>query len=248
MLMPALESARRRAQRIACLNNLKQLAQFTLMYEIDYEALPMQWGAAMRHPKGGFMGNASHVTLYRDYVGGGDVSSIPRFRRDIHPLYDCPAGSRKDLWQLQYGVFTGTKMGHAQGSPRPRLYGPGLPAFRAQMAHTKYNRHPEAGGSPALYADRRDRDQSDYGARTNHGKITHRDGGNVSHVDGSAMWYEEDKYILGNHWGTYGPAPNTSIFRFLQDGWGRTQNWSEFGNNQYKATLSDWNRIRWVTP
>ena len=244
MLMPALESARERALRISCAGNLKQLAQFTLMYEMDYEALPFEWGAALRHPKGGFRGNSSHVTLYNDYVAGTDFGGIPRMREDLHPLYICPASSRRDFWQLQYGIFTGTKMGHAQGPPRHNIYGPGLPVHRAQMTHNKYNGHPEAGGSPALFADRRDRDQVDYGARANHGQITHRDGGNVSHVDGSVVWYESDKYILGNHYGTYGPVPNTSMLRFLQRGWGRNYNRTDFGNNSYRYTISGWSRIK----
>lgn len=43
MLLPALSKARARAQSTSCMNNLKQLAQVTIMYELDHDG----WGVVL---------------------------------------------------------------------------------------------------------------------------------------------------------------------------------------------------------
>ncbi|MFP4026628.1 MAG: prepilin-type N-terminal cleavage/methylation domain-containing protein [Candidatus Brocadiia bacterium] len=251
MLMPALEKARETARRVVCVNNLKNLTVFTKMYDMDNGALPMQWGG--RYSKGGYRGHHSHQALYWNYVeNSGGSGSIPRFRTQINDIYICPshevAGPRRDdFWQMQYGFFTGTKMGHAQAgtscpSKRVKLYGPGLRGDQAQRVHGTYKLK-GAGPSPALWGDRRDGDQWDFGARLNHGKLTHDDGGNVGHNDGSARWYNESEYVRYSHWGSWGPVPNTSVLRFLQEGWGRTENFTTFGGSNNRKTISGYHNM-----
>lgn len=95
MLLPALSKARSKAQSTACINNLKQLAQVTIMYELDHDG----WGIVL-------YSNSKDSPSYFIIASFLENGYLPKFdlyqfRTDdpkygIPPgVFRCPGGNRK---------------------------------------------------------------------------------------------------------------------------------------------------------
>ncbi len=71
MLLPAIAKAKETAQRISCLNNLKQLSLATVVYEVDYSAMPVSGFTANSNSGNIRTVNqtlGSVTSLYSDYL------------------------------------------------------------------------------------------------------------------------------------------------------------------------------------
>jgi prepilin-type N-terminal cleavage/methylation domain-containing protein/prepilin-type processing-associated H-X9-DG protein len=89
MLLPALNKARERANRISCANNLKQLSLVFTQYAGDYDYFPIPWDRSMPKPEGTtaavwWYNNWNHI-LY-------DQGYIPE--KELMRIVACPSASR----------------------------------------------------------------------------------------------------------------------------------------------------------
>lgn len=81
ILLPALASARRTAQRVLCMNNLRQQGLATVMYSEDYrEAIPFQ-----AHPGGGIYAYPSYYWLFAPYLQVGQRTGGLRWEMRVVP-------------------------------------------------------------------------------------------------------------------------------------------------------------------
>ncbi|MDD3696291.1 MAG: type II secretion system protein [Lentisphaeria bacterium] len=95
MLLPALQKAQGAARSSKCVNNLKQLAQASNMYEFDNEG----WGAALY----GQSKTSTSYYIIENYVDCGYIEKIDlyQFRTTSRPygvppgILRCPAGNRQ---------------------------------------------------------------------------------------------------------------------------------------------------------
>ena len=71
MLLPALSKARMKARSINCINNIKQLRLFAIMYENDNDEFYMPSSAMGLY--------WAHILVARKYLSGSDAGRIPEF-------------------------------------------------------------------------------------------------------------------------------------------------------------------------
>jgi prepilin-type N-terminal cleavage/methylation domain-containing protein len=69
MLLPALASAKEKAQRIKCLNNMRQVGLGVVMYEEENQRLPGPVNRGIRHPSKATTNYLSHSNYLGRYIG-----------------------------------------------------------------------------------------------------------------------------------------------------------------------------------
>ncbi len=107
ILLPALGGAKQRAKRVACLNNLRQLAMADAMYADDYGELPAPNSfipSTTTRERLALMGEYLHMP-----VPPGPIPTWPR-RADQPRWYNCPLAAESGIAEgktLGNGVYTG---------------------------------------------------------------------------------------------------------------------------------------------
>jgi type II secretory pathway pseudopilin PulG len=227
MLLPALNQAKERARRIACLGNVRQITVATITYEMDFEALPHN-GYHSYGVLGNLRYSSNHLgsiqALYSSYLGNEltPTGDIPRFQEGtsteppLSPIMICPASQRNTgngFYRLPYAFYScgGSNFGVSLNS-----------LTKAHALALKNGK--KVGSSPALWADRCNL----YTGGNNGGTLetNHKDagggpaGGNVGMADGSAKWIRyagnvdvEDAFVInGGAVGSHLALPNNAIY------------------------------------
>jgi len=109
MLLPALKSARLRAQRISCLGQIRQIGQAYMLYADDYNDCYIPDYTTSYPWSSGVTGAAGWPNIIVDlnYIQRGNVAI---YREMIHPLLRCPSveydpnGSSSWLYSVSYAV------------------------------------------------------------------------------------------------------------------------------------------------
>lgn len=124
IMLPALAAARRTAQSVACMSQLRQVGQATQMYAQDHrQSLPRSTHSALAH------GVMPWGYALSPYLGHGDYSGPgPQWDRLFNGLYRCPSDERRNVWSYGKNVWfelsageTGEIEGTANGPTYPRL-------------------------------------------------------------------------------------------------------------------------------
>ncbi|MBP5232609.1 MAG: DUF1559 domain-containing protein [Planctomycetes bacterium] len=226
MLSPSLMKARENALKTVCVNNVRQLGTATLMYEQDFNAMPV--GGWCIYPVIGFMrreGGGTVPELYRLYLGGKVTDSEYYGMPDslsgdpaLSPLLVCPSNPRDWYDSVSYSLF-------------------GTSAVQKKMTVNRMEqlsrRNPDSfrGRAPALWADRcnlrNDGNNGGLGKTCHYGRETDANGerlpagGNVGGIDGSCRWLDRlngvdndpDLWIVNGGWvGDHIAIPPTAIF------------------------------------
>lgn len=125
MLLPALATAKGKAQQISCVNNMKQLALATHMYADDNN----QWWPPMQDRLPGGNGETSWRSYVFNYVGKN-----PR-------IYDCPT-EKVEVYSAGYRA-------NIPGTPAPQFCGLAVPEeINLVSGIGAVDVHWESGGAP----------------------------------------------------------------------------------------------------
>jgi prepilin-type N-terminal cleavage/methylation domain-containing protein/prepilin-type processing-associated H-X9-DG protein len=101
LLLPALSSAKRRAEAIQCVNNLRQVGQGAFLYCVDQnDHLPFAWYDDPDPKKNSFFALLSPLLLGAEFDGYGDFQS---------KVYVCPVRMKEPLvganpMRVSYGM------------------------------------------------------------------------------------------------------------------------------------------------
>ena len=136
MLMPALESARARAQLIACGGQLKQIGLGTFLYNNDFGSVPLNTtGAAYQNPVNYMEGDSTdEITegfryLAGEYLKAPHPRNISRFgdwqRWEDHGILNCPGKRPSSKTELCWPDVSYLTTGH-MGSQIGFSYGNGI--------------------------------------------------------------------------------------------------------------------------
>ena len=201
LLLPALAGAKRKAQRMTCLNNLSQIAVGVRMYSDDsHDAAPSPGGATLTSTNIDPL-YIGYKTLIKNYVGANGSSS-PRDK-----LFHCPADAFYPTWfetnsvwpyhfvqKSAYGealfdyysyVFNG-------GYNKPRKYGrlnpsyPGLSGVK--LTAVKHPNRTVLVGEVAAFAPFSWHDPSSHGTANVDGTLYNDSRNAVSFVDGHVSY------------------------------------------------------------
>ncbi len=190
LLLPALQAARDKAQRIGCLGNMRQIGLATIIYTEDNDLVLMRLGRHTAGFGGQYHDNPDWWSLWRDYLDGklrlnAASTSSAGLRYAADPL-QCPANRRKDSWRSAFVQCAGSANDYTMTVNR----------LLAGFDKSNANRY---GSAPALFADRAI--SIDYPAggiyrtETNHRTPSLEIlGGNTFLLDGSALWYDFTLY------------------------------------------------------
>ena len=124
ILLPALGAARRSAQSVACLSQLRQIGQATQMYADEHkQALPRSTHSYLAHGVKPW-GYALSTYLGHETTNGQG----PEWDSLFNGLYRCPADERRDVWSYGKNAWfelsageTGEVLGKASGPTYDRL-------------------------------------------------------------------------------------------------------------------------------
>jgi prepilin-type N-terminal cleavage/methylation domain-containing protein/prepilin-type processing-associated H-X9-DG protein len=173
LLLPALGSARRSAQSVACLSQVRQIGQATQMYADEHkQSLPRSTHSYLAHGVKPW-GYALGPYLASDAAG----KPGPAFDSLFNGVYRCPGDEREDVWSYGKNAWfelsageTGEIEGTANGPTYPRTTDVPQPTATVLfaeldsgsmadhiMAHFWY-----LGGKPEVDTDRHG-DTSNYG-------------------------------------------------------------------------------------
>jgi prepilin-type N-terminal cleavage/methylation domain-containing protein len=94
MLLPTLESAREKAVRMTCLNNLRQLGQVMIMYAQDYDGnFPRHWDSSLNF--------VIEELVMQDNMEWIEVL-YPRYIKNIK-LFGCP-NVKRYTWAVEFNI------------------------------------------------------------------------------------------------------------------------------------------------
>lgn len=215
LLLPALSQAMCLARRVSCQNNVRQMAQGTLLYLDDNQSL-MEMGPFRSAFMGRCQQNYSQNNFYAEYLGGrikmvGTQNYGMRF--DPAPVVVCPSNPRSDYFRMSYSFTGGSTRDHRVTGTRL------LGVFRDQVQAGKIS-----GSGPALWSDRCNMYAAGNNggmAETNHQNNDMPLGGNVANLDGSSRWFQylgntriwDNEYILNSGAiGNYIAFPRNAVF------------------------------------
>jgi prepilin-type N-terminal cleavage/methylation domain-containing protein/prepilin-type processing-associated H-X9-DG protein len=202
ILLPALNAARERANRVKCASNLRQIGQGLLLYSTDFKTYPRTRYDATKEPTA-FTGGASNES--DPFFGGSgsrpddnDVTSalflLVRTTDLAVDVFICPSTTQeKDTLnnvgsQNRSNFLTTNNLSYSYANPYPKINAVGL----------GYRLGPNAIASFAIASDRNDGNLSgNSGARANSSASIQRDinsrnhlqeGQNVLFNDGHVGW------------------------------------------------------------
>ena len=182
MLLPALNSAREKARRIACTSNLKQIGLAAKMYSGDYgEQFPTYKGTTNFYHNGRSLSRlvaTNYLTDFKVYVCSSST---------VSPATNSKSGSEDETPEVELDAW-GDK---EDGTVNERFYADGTTAnfAYAYIGTMNENDNPDSGLAFDVGA------LGDSSAKSNHEKY-----GNILFVDGSARgavgasWMTEIKY------------------------------------------------------
>jgi len=113
MLLPALSKAREKARAISCVNNLKQIGTYLLMYASDNDDVIMQR----------FVNGADGTNAGSKYTHWGTtLNNYLGTTGPVNPIMYCPSGKKYTSYDNSYGLQLysdtfGSAWQSAQGSP-----------------------------------------------------------------------------------------------------------------------------------
>jgi prepilin-type N-terminal cleavage/methylation domain-containing protein len=190
MLLPALSRAKTRAQRIACLNNVKQQAYAFHMYANDYQdKFPTAdqtqvWNLDCLY----VMSTTQGMAMISYGMAGGEYKTVVTNVGGVPTCWRCPARSDEPRLFGTYGLLHVDQYMILSGLSGSRFTG---------------KRSPQRSSDPSspLTADQTAVYVSDQVWRSNHGKNGTTglpDGHNQSFSDGHAEWFAARRFPFAN--------------------------------------------------